>query len=425
MADTNLFDLALSRLDEAARHVAPDPDVLDTLRYPKETVTARLTIRMDDGARRSFVAWRCRYDDTRGPTKGGIRFHPDSGIAEVESLAFWMTFKCAVANIPYGGAKGAIRVDPKALSLAELERLSRAYVHAFARVIGPDRDIPAPDISTNAMIMGWMADEYASITDTRQPGVVTGKPIALGGSLGRELATSMGGYQLIVHAAERLKLTGPLRIAVQGLGNVGLGIAQLFAADGHRIVAVSDSQGALYAVDGLDIDAITKAKLERRPIADLADGSRVTTITPDNLIGVECDLLIPAALESMLRKDNAAAVKARVILEMANGPTTPEADALLAERNIVVIPDILANCGGVTVSYYEWLQNRQGELWTLETINQRLKTLVETETDAIWDIAKARAVTLRTAAYIHGLARLSAAIAAGGVKADFTSAAKA
>lgn len=424
MPDVDIFASALTRLEEAARHVAPDPDVLEILRFPKETTKARLTIRMDDGSRKSFVAWRCRYDDTRGPTKGGIRFHPDADVDEVESLAFWMTFKCAVANLPFGGAKGAVRVDPKALSTAELERLSRAYIRAFARVIGPDRDIPAPDVYTNAMVMGWMADEYAAITGTRRPGVVTGKPVALGGSLGRELATALGGYLVAGRMRQRLEASGPLRVAVQGLGNVGLAIARMLAADGHTIVAVSDSSGALFAADGLDMDAVEAAKHERRAIADLADGDKVRTIAGEDLLAVDCDLLIPAALENVLDADNADKVKAKVVLEMANGPTTPEADAILAKRGIVVIPDILANCGGVTVSYFEWMQNRQGQIWTLDNVNGRLKVLMEAETDAICDIAQDKAVTLRTAAYIHGLARLSDAVRAEGVQVDFAHAAK-
>ncbi|MBN9262171.1 MAG: Glu/Leu/Phe/Val dehydrogenase, partial [Hyphomicrobium sp.] len=245
MSDGSLLDDALVRLDEAARHLNVDPDVVEKLKYARETTKVRLMIRMDDGSRKSFLAWRCRYDDTRGPTKGGIRYHPDAHVEEVETLAFWMTFKCAVMNLPYGGGKGAVRVDPRQLSKAELERLSRAYMQAFARTVGPDRDIPAPDVYTNSMIMGWMADEYAQIVGQAVPAVITGKPIALGGSLGRGDATARGGYYLVRHLADDLKLGKVMRVAVQGFGNAGQYVAQLLAGDGHRIVAVSDSQGAV------------------------------------------------------------------------------------------------------------------------------------------------------------------------------------
>ena len=235
MSGDNLLDVALVRLDDAARHLQIDPDVLEKLKYPRETTKVRLMIRMDDGSRKSFLAWRCRYDDTRGPTKGGIRFHPESDADEVETLAFWMTFKCAVMNLPYGGGKGAVRIDPRQLSKTELERLSRAYMQAFARIIGPDRDIPAPDVYTNSMIMGWMADEYGQI--------VTGKPIALGGSLGRDDATARGGYYLVRDLAQDLGLGLQMRVVVQGFGNAGQFIAKLLAADGHKIIAVSDTSG--------------------------------------------------------------------------------------------------------------------------------------------------------------------------------------
>jgi glutamate dehydrogenase (NADP+) len=240
MTEETLLDRALVRLEDAASHLQIDPDVIEKLKYPRETTKARLLIRMDDGSRKSFVAWRCRYDDTRGPTKGGIRFHPDASVEEVETLAFWMTFKCAVMNLPYGGGKGAVRVDPRQLSKSELERLSRAYIQAFARTVGPDRDIPAPDVYTNAMIMGWMADEYGQIVGAVTPAVITGKPIALGGSLGRNDATARGGYYLVRHLAKELGLEGRHTVAIQGFGNAGQYYAELAAADGHLVVAVSD-----------------------------------------------------------------------------------------------------------------------------------------------------------------------------------------
>ncbi len=419
MTDDSLLDRALVRLEEAASHLQIDQDVIEKLKYPRETTKTRLLIRMDDGSRKSFLAWRCRYDDTRGPTKGGIRFHPESTIEEVETLAFWMTFKCAVMNLPYGGGKGAVRVDPHTLSKTELERLSRAYMQAFATTVGPDRDIPAPDVYTNAMIMGWMADEYNQITGSVTPAVITGKPIALGGSLGRNDATARGGFYLVRHLAEELGLAGSHTVAIQGFGNAGQFYAQLAAADGHRVVAVSDSTGAIYRPGGLDVARLIAGKTAGRRVTELAAELGATIIPADELIGVEADLLVPAALEEMITQANAATVKARVVLELANGPVTAEADKILSERGVIVLPDILANAGGVTVSYFEWVQNRQGFYWDLEEIHARLKKMMEREGRAVWDIAKHRSVSVRAAAYIHALGRLSTAIEAHGTQPFF------
>ncbi|WP_091135934.1 Glu/Leu/Phe/Val family dehydrogenase [Microvirga guangxiensis] len=414
-----MLDQALTRLDEAARHLNLDADVLEKLKYPRETTKVRLMIRMDDGSRKSFMAWRCRYDDTRGPTKGGIRFHPDSTIEEVETLAFWMTFKCAVMNLPYGGGKGAVQVDPHTLSKAEMERLSRAYVQAFSKIIGPDRDIPAPDVYTNSMIMGWMADEYASIVGEATPAVITGKPIALGGSLGREDATARGGFYLVQRLAKELGLEAGARVVIQGFGNAGQHIARLLASDGYKIVAVSDSKGAIHSPTGLDIEKLLAAK-KQGSVTSLAGSDGISTLSADDLISVDCDLLVPAALEDMIHKDNAAGVKASVVLELANGPVTPEADEILASRNIVVLPDILANAGGVTVSYFEWVQNRQGYYWPVEDVHARLKSMMEREGDAIWALAQEKGISLRSAAYVHALSRLAGAIEAHGTQQFFT-----
>lgn len=419
MSEDSLLDHALVRLDDAARHLNIDPDVIEKLKFARETTKARLMIRMDDGSRKSFLAWRCRYDDTRGPTKGGIRFHPSSTIDEVETLAFWMTFKCAVMNLPYGGGKGAVQVDPRQLSKAELERLARAYIQAFARIIGPDRDIPAPDVYTNAMIMGWMADEYAQIVGQAEPAVITGKPIALGGSLGRNDATARGGYYLVRHLAGELGLGDGMRVAVQGFGNAGQFIARLLDGDGHKIVAVSDSEGAVFAPNGLDIGALLSAKASGKSVLSTVGAHGHEALSADALIGVDCDLLVPAALENMIHEDNAALVKARIILELANGPVTSEADAILDERGVVVLPDILANAGGVTVSYFEWVQNRQGFYWPLEEIHDRLRTIMEREGRAIWGVSKEKGVSMRTAAYVHALSRLAEAIEAHGTQSFF------
>ena len=417
----DLLGPALVRLDEAAAHLNIDPDVIEKLKFARETTKVRLMIRMDDGSRKSFLAWRCRYDDTRGPTKGGIRYHPDTSADEVETLAFWMTFKCAVMNLPYGGGKGAVQVDPRTLSKSELERLSRAYIQAFARIIGPDRDIPAPDVYTNSMIMGWMADEYAQIVGRAEPAVITGKPIALGGSLGRGDATARGGYYLVRHLSQKLGLGDGLRIAIQGFGNAGQHIASLLANDGHRIVAVSDSAGAVGAADGLDVEHLLTTKNAGQSVAATAGHKGHQFLSADDLVKVDCDVLVPAALENMIDSANAGSVRAKIILELANGPVTPEADAILKAQDVTILPDILANAGGVTVSYFEWVQNRQGYYWTLQEIHDRLKAIMESEGQAIWDIARAKDITMRTAVYVHALGRIAEAIEAHGTQSFFTS----
>lgn len=422
MQEGTILDRALTRLDEAARHLRVDGDVLERLKYPRETTKVRLMIRMDDGSRKSFLAWRCRYDDTRGPTKGGIRFHPDATAEEVETLAFWMTVKCAVMNLPYGGGKGAVQVDPRTLSKAELERLSRAYIQAFSRIIGPDRDIPAPDVYTNSMIMGWMADEYATIVGQSVPAVITGKPIALGGSLGRNDATARGGYYLVRHLARELGLPPDgMRVAVQGFGNAGQYIASLMRSDGHRIVAVSDSGGAVCRAGGLDVGALLEAKAAGRSVASLAGENGVQALSPEDLVAAECDLLVPAALEDMIHERNADRIRAKVVLELANGPVTPEADTILDRKGVVVLPDILANAGGVTVSYFEWVQNRQGYYWSEQEVHERLRAIMEREGRAIWALSRERGISPRTAAYVHALSRLASAIEAHGTQQFFAS----
>ena len=413
-----LLTRALTRLDEAATYLAVDPDVLEKLKFPRETTKMRLMIRMDDGSRKSFLSWRCRYDDTRGPTKGGIRFHPQASEDETEALAFWMTFKCAVMNLPYGGGKGAVRVDPHELSKSELERLSRSYMQAFSRIIGPDRDIPAPDVYTNSMVMGWMADEYNQISGEITPAVITGKPIALGGSLGREDATARGGYYLVRHLSRELHLPERMRVAIQGFGNAGQHIARLLAADGHLIVAVSDTSGAIACADGLDIDQLLAAKKSGQPVVSLVGGP-VQRI--DEVIAQDCDLLVPAALEDMIHDGNADSIRAKVVLELANGPVTSGADEILGRKGIVVLPDILANAGGVTVSYFEWVQNRQGFYWPVEEIHERLRVIMEREGEAVWQVSRDKSTSCRTAAYVHALSRLAEAIEAHGTQPFFTS----
>ena len=419
MPTSHMLEQALVRLDQAAQYLTVDADVLEKLKFPRETIQVRLMIRMDDGSRKSFMAWRCRYDDTRGPTKGGIRFHPKATAEEVETLAFWMTMKCAVMSLPYGGAKGAVRVDPHTLSMTEIERLARAYVQAFARIIGPDRDIPGPDVYTNSMIMGWMADEYASIVGEAVPAVITGKPIALGGSLGREDATARGGYYIVRNLAEQIGLRSRARVAIEGFGNVGRNIARLLVAEGCILVAVSDSGGAVYRSSGLDLDRLLAAK-QYGSVARLAGSEGVTAMELADLFAVDCDLLVPAALEDSIHDANAGDVKARLVLELANGPITPAADEILARKSVVIVPDILANAGGVTVSYFEWVQNRQGLYWTAPDVHARLKKMMEAEAASIWEISTSKGISLRKAAYVHALGRLASAIEAHGTQQFFT-----
>jgi glutamate dehydrogenase (NADP+) len=415
-----LLARALERLDEAAGHIAIEAETLERLRRPLETLKARLTIRMDDGRQQSFQAWRCRYDDARGPTKGGIRFHPDSTEEEVEALAFWMTVKCAVADIPFGGGKGAVRVDPHKLSRMELERLSRAYVRAFARFIGPERDIPAPDVATNGAIMAWMADEYSTIMGKPCPAIITGKPIALGGSLGRDDATARGGFDLLKHLCGRIGLDkGKRRAVLQGFGNASSYMARLLADDGWTIIAASDSAGAITNPAGLDVEALIRLKSAGHSITDAAGQGGTRPCDADDMLAIECELLVPGALENMIHADNAGRVAAKVILELANGPVTPEADRLLQKAGVLVLPDILANAGGVTVSYFEWVQNRLGVRWTLEEVRGRLAGVMRNQGDLVWQAAQDKGVNLRIAAYVVGLQRLVEAIEATGTRRYF------
>ncbi len=407
---------------QAAKHLDVDRDVLEKLKYPQETLAASLMVRMDDGSRRSFKAWRCRYDDTRGPTKGGIRYHPKVNIDEIMTLAFWMTFKCAVVNLPYGGAKGGINVDPKKLSRAELERLSRTYVKAFAHFIGPDRDIPAPDVYTNAMVMGWMADEYGSIVGQPSPAVITGKPLELGGSVGRSDATGRGGHIILRHLENELGVSPEkTRVVLQGFGNASFHCARLLHDDGFRIIGLSDSKSAIYDPDGMDPYVVMEHKTAKRMLSGAPTNGKAEEISNEELLEKECDLLIPAALESQIVEENAAQIKASLILELANGPTTPAADRILEANGTIVIPDILANAGGVTVSYFEWAQNKAGYYWSEDKVRSRLREFLQPQATAIWKTKQEKGIDMRTAAYVLALQRIGDAVAAHGTKAYFQS----
>ena len=416
-----LFTKARKRLKEAAKHLDIHTEVIEKLRYPKETLAVSLQVRMDDGSRWSFKAWRCRYDDTRGPTKGGIRYHPAVNLDEVMTLAFWMTFKCAVANLPYGGGKGGVAVDAKSLSRTELERLSRAYIQAFSRFIGPDRDIPAPDMYTNGIVMAWMADEYSTIVGAPTPAVITGKPITLGGSLGRDDATGRGGYYVLRHLENELGVSPEKsRVVMQGFGNASFHCARLLHADGFKIIGVSDSRSAIYDPDGMDPLAVMDHKQKSRGLSGAPSNGKLREMTNAELLEQECDVLVPAAMENQIIEENAGNITAPIVLELANGPTTPAADAILRKAGTIVIPDILANAGGVTVSYFEWVQNKAGYYWPLEEVQSKLKAIMDPEARRIWNVKQEKDVDMRTAAYVHALDRIASAVEAHGTKAYFS-----
>lgn len=419
----SLFDQASERLAQAIAHLHISEDAIERLKSPKASLQVSIPVRMDNGTLKVFQGYRVRYNDLRGPTKGGIRFHPSVNMDEVKSLAFWMTFKCAAVNLPFGGAKGGVAVDPKQLSKFELERLSRGYIDAIADFIGEDVDIPAPDVQTNQTIMGWMVDEYSTIQRKLCPAAITGKPLSMGGSIGRETATGLGAFFAIETLMPLLKLQREqTTVAVQGFGNVGAAIADLMSKAGYKVVAVSDSKGGIYSAKGLDVPSIINYKQSTRKFQAVYCQDSVCNIvdhkiiTNEELLQLDVDILIPAALENQVTEVNADKILAKYIFEIANGPVTPAADAILEKKGIMVFPDILINAGGVTVSYFEWVQNRSGFYWTLSEVNDRLKQSMVAETLRIWEIANEKQISMRTAAYVHALSRLSEAIEAKGTR---------
>ncbi len=426
MAGSNIFEDAVSRVERFGETAGVAPEVIDALRQPKAVLTADLPVRMDDGSTRHFLGYRCRYNDALGPTKGGIRFHPDVSLEEVKALALWMSIKCAVVGIPYGGAKGGVVVHPKELSLLELERLSRAYMRAMANFVGPMVDIPAPDVYTNARIMGWMADEYETITRTKAPAVITGKPIALGGSLGRDEATGRGAFITIQQFAKRKGLDPThTRVAIQGFGNAGYHVARLLDEAGYPIVAVSDSKGGIYCDAGFNIESLFQNKQNARKLEGVyCDGSicelvEHQSISNQELLELDVDLLIPAALEAVITPENVDRIKAPLIAEVANGPIVSEVDEILQQRGTIVLPDVLTNAGGVTVSYFEWVQNLQGYAWTLEEVRARLHDVLSRAFDDIWTIYEKEGSSIRQAAYTVALRRIAQAIESHGTRAFF------
>jgi len=419
----SLFTDASSRLERALKYVSISDDAIERLKYPKASLSVSIPVRMDNGTLRIFQGYRVRYDDTRGPGKGGVRYHPNVSIDEVQSLAFWMTFKCALLDLPFGGAKGGITLNPKELSKAELERLSRGYIEGIADFIGPDVDILAPDVYTNEMIMGWMMDQYSIIQRKISPAVVTGKPLTMGGSRGRDTATGTGAFHVIHSLLPKLdKKPANTTVAVQGFGNAGAVVADLLAKAGYQVVAVSDSQGGIYREKGLDIASIRQYKQEHRGITAIYCEGTVCNIveheaiTNEQLLALDVDVLIPAALENQITAENADRVRAKYIFEVANGPTTSEADRILDSKGILVFPDILVNAGGVTVSYFEWVQNRSGLYWQLNEINERLKERMVTEAEKVWSFAQEFDTSLRNAAYAQAITRLGEALDAKGTR---------
>lgn len=426
MAKT-IFEDALSHLDVAAQHIAVEPETIERLKHPQSVLEMSIPVRKDDGSLEIFTGYRVRYNNSRGPSKGGIRFHPNVTLDEVKALGFWMTIKTAVVGVPYGGGKGGVVVDPKKLSRLEVERLSRGFIEMCADFIGPHTDIPAPDVYTNAMIMGWMMDEYSKIVRQYTPSVITGKPLSMGGSVGRDDATGRGAYYCIKEL-ERKRNWKPddITVAIQGFGNAGQHIAALLHRDGYRIVAVSDSQGAIYSKTGFDVPSLIHSKNEMKQLKAVYCQGTVCELVPadqitnEQLLELDVDILIPAALENVITQENAANIKAPVIVEVANGPVNSDADAILCEKKILLIPDILANAGGVTVSYFEWVQNNTGLYWTLDDVHEKLRQIMTENFAAIYDIMLEKQISMRTAAYVHGLSRLRDAIHAQGTQSYFT-----
>ena len=422
----NIFDGAVQRLENALNYVAFSDGVPEILLHPEASLMVSIRVRMDDGSLKIFPGYRVRHSTVRGPAKGGIRFHPAVDLDEVTTLAFWMTFKCALLNLPFGGGKGGVAVDPKALSRMELERLSRGYMRAIVDFIGPEIDIPAPDVYTNPTIMAWMSREYNRMKGHNTPSVITGKPVALGGSLGREDATARGGYEILHDLAERRSLKPEqTTVAIQGYGNAGYHIARILNADGYRVVAVSDSRRAFYCEGGIEPEAVQAHKAAEGVVGPVKrQGDRLIEvshreITNEELLELDVDILIPAALESVITTKNAGRIKAQYILELANGPIIPEADPILKSRGVTVFPDILANAGGVTVSYFEWVQNRTGLYWSLEEVHQRLRERMVGEYRKVEAVAADADLDNRTAAYILALRRLGEAIESLGTKEYF------
>lgn len=418
----SLYEESLKPLKEAAAALKLAPEIVEAISRPERSLIVSIPVKMDNGKTKVFIGYRVQHNTARGPAKGGVRYHPSVCLEEVESLAFWMSIKNAVVGIPYGGGKGGITCNPKELSQFELERLTRGYAAAIANFIGPDLDIPAPDVGTNSQVMGWFADEYYKIAGKYMPGVITSKPICIGGSTGRETATGRGAFFITLEAAKTfgIHLKGA-RVSIQGYGNVAQPIAQYLYEVGCKIVAVSDSLGGAYNPKGMHPIKLREYKEKTRSVKGFPGSEEIGINDP---ITIDCDILIPAALENQITKKNADKIKAKLIIEEANGPTTPEADKILEEKKVIVMPDVLANAGGVTVSYFEWVQNRMGYYWTDEEIDEKLKQVMKNAFKEVYQTAKQIQVdvsfktqvslNMRLAAYVTAVKKIVEAMQALG-----------
>ncbi|WP_258959330.1 Glu/Leu/Phe/Val family dehydrogenase [Paenibacillus tyrfis] len=383
-------------------------DVYDLLKEPLRLLTVRIPVRMDDDSIKVFTGYRAQHNDAVGPTKGGVRFHPDVTEEEVKALSMWMSIKCGITGLPYGGGKGGIQCDPRSMSFREQERLSRGYVRAISQLVGPTKDIPAPDVFTNSQVMAWMMDEYSRIREFDSPGFITGKPLVLGGSAGRESSTALGVTIVMKEAAKIAGLEIPgSRIIIQGFGNAGSFLAQFLHEAGAKVVGISDAYGALYDPEGLDIPTLLD---KRDSFGTVTPYFKSQQITNKELLVQECDILVPAAIENQLTEENAPDIKARIVVEAANGPTTLKATEMLTNRGILLVPDVLASAGGVVVSYFEWVQNNQGYYWSEEEVQDKLEKILTTSFHNVYRTSTDKKVDMRLAAYIVGLKRVAEAI---------------
>lgn len=404
MNSSDQFDPAKFQLKKAGGYINLASWILDTLLEPQRTIQVMFPLKLDSGEIKLVSGFRVQYNNWRGPYKGGLRFHPQVDMDEIKALAFLMTIKNAVVDVPFGGGKGGIEIDPKTLSENELERLTRSFTKKLAPNIGPLVDVPAPDVNTTAQVMDWLVHEYSKIAGKKVLAVVTGKSVKNGGSLGREEATGMGGFCILAELIKKMKLKTPFTVAIQGFGNVGLHIAQLLSKNGFKVVAVSDSKGGILSYEGLDITTVIAHKKSGKNVSAYNQGKKITN---EELLELAVDILVPAALENVIVAKNAHKIKAKIILEMANGPISAEADQILHKKKILVVPDVLANSGGVTVSYFEWVQNLKNQKWSLAKVNKELKQKMIKAFTQVWKMHLERKVDLRTAAYILALKRLS------------------
>ena len=399
----NPYQNALAQLEKVAKIKNFGDEFISRLKQPDRDIRISIPVKMDDGSLKIFEGYRVEYNNALGPYKGGIRYHPDTEINEVKALAFWMTLKCAVAGIPMGGGKGGITVDPKKLSKGELERLSREWVKKLSDVLGPRKDVPAPDVNTTPEIMAWMTDEFEKITGEKTKATFTGKPLENGGSEGRGEATGLGGFYVFNSLRAQIGLPEKCRVVIQGFGNVGGNAARIFSKNGHKVIAVSDSKNAIVDENGLDLQ---KVEIYKKETGSLKNFPNAKNITNEELLELPCDLLVPAAFENVITIDNAEKIKAKAILELANGPITPEADEILFKKNIPVVPDILANSGGVTVSYFEWEQNLKNEHWTEKEVFDKLLPMMNNAAQNIFKKATENKTYLRMGAFILALERI-------------------